>query len=144
VLVVDDNLTNCIVVRAMATRMGLEVAEVHDGQKAVDAVMAGEGFDVVLMDIQMPLLDGYGATCKIRQWEQENARPRTPIVALTADAYDADRARAMDSGMDDFLPKPLKMQDLQSLFARWIPAGPREATTPDQLVSGGPDPMTVP
>jgi CheY-like chemotaxis protein len=123
-LVVDDNPVNRIVIKAMVARMGLQITEAVDGQQGVDAVMAGERFDLVLMDVQMPLLDGYDATRMIRQWEHENARLRLPIVALSADMCDADRRRARESGMDDFLAKPLKFEELRALCARWIPAQP--------------------
>lgn len=123
-LVVDDNPINRIVIKAMVQRMGGQITEAVDGQQGVDAVMGGERFDLVLMDVQMPLLDGYDATRRIRQWEQENFRPRLPIVALTADACEADRRRARESGMDDCLAKPLKFEELRALFARWIPAQP--------------------
>ncbi len=123
-LVVDDNPVNRIVIKAMVSRMGLQVREAVDGQQGVDAVMGGERFDLVLMDIQMPTLDGHAAARKIRQWELENSRPRLPIVALSADTCDADRSRARESGMDDHLTKPLKFEELSALVGRWIPAQP--------------------
>lgn len=127
VLVVDDNPTNRIVIRAMVSRMGLQITEAADGLQAVEAIVRGERFDLVLMDIQMPLLDGFDATRRIRLWEQEHLLARLPIVALSADAHDADRRRASESGMDDFLVKPLKFEDLRVLLARWMPAPPTGA-----------------
>lgn len=121
-LVVDDNPINRIVIKAMVSRMGLQITEALDGQQGVDAVTGGERFDLVLMDIRMPLLDGHDATRRIRQWEQDNLRPRLPIVALTADAQETDLLRARECGMDDCLAKPLKFEDLRVLCARWIPA----------------------
>lgn len=77
--------------------------------------------DLVLMDIQMPVLDGYAATRQIRQWEATASRPHLPIIALTANAYEEDRRRCMDAGMDDFLAKPISVDLLKAVLDRWLP-----------------------
>jgi CheY-like chemotaxis protein len=70
----------------------------------------------------MPVLDGYGATEKIRQWEAHHARPRLPIIALTADAFEEDRRHCLAVGMDDFLTKPIAIDALHLALAKWLPA----------------------
>ena len=71
------------------------------------------------MDVQMPVLDGYAATTRIREWETAHGARRVPIIALTADAYEEDKQRSLASGMDDFLSKPVNFKQLQEMLARW-------------------------
>ena len=120
VLVVDDDPTNRKVVEAMLSRLGLTVASAEDGQQGVAAVVDGETPDLVLMDIRMPVLDGYEATRRIRQWEDANARPRLPIIALTADAFAEHRQHCLAAGMDDFLVKPVKADELPAMLVKWM------------------------
>ena len=75
------------------------------------------------MDIQMPVLDGRSATKAIRAWEQLQQRARLPIIALTADAYEADRQQALAAGMNDFLAKPVLYHALHAVLLRWLPKG---------------------
>lgn len=77
--------------------------------------------DLVLMDLQMPVLDGYGATRYIRQWEADTGQPRVPIIALTADAFEEDRRRCLAVGMDDFLTKPIALEALKAAMTQWLP-----------------------
>jgi PAS domain S-box-containing protein len=123
ILVVEDNATNRIVIQSMLHKMGLEVAMVEDGQQGVAAVQGQQAFDLVLMDIQMPVLDGRSATKAIRAWEQLQQRARLPIIALTADAYEADRQQALAAGMNDFLAKPVLYHALHAVLLRWLPKG---------------------
>jgi len=134
VLVVEDNATNRKVIGALLGKLGLGVRMVEDGQLGLEAVMQEEAFDLVLMDIQMPVLDGYAATERIRRWERENGRPHLTIVALTADAFAEDRQRALNCGMDDFLSKPIEFEALRALLARYLPAAAAEpvAAAPGQ------------
>lgn len=120
VLVVEDNPTNCKVIEALLNKLGIASMLAENGQQAVDAIIRGDTPDVILMDIQMPILDGYAATEQIRRWEAENARPRLPIIALTADAFVEDRERCMSAGMDDFLTKPIIFDALKSALANWL------------------------
>jgi len=120
VLVVEDNLTNRKVVEAMLTKLGLSVSLVDDGQQGVAAVIRGDRPDLVLMDIQMPVMDGYAATRRIRQWEAEQGREHLPIVALTASAFSEDRQNCLSAGMDDFLAKPVDIGELQRTLSKWI------------------------
>ncbi len=110
VLVAEDNLVNCMVIESMLDNLGLRVTTVHDGQEALAAITGGLQPQVILMDLQMPHLDGYGAALHIRQWEQDQGTPGIPIIALTADAFDDDRKRCLTVGMNDFLTKPIHAQ----------------------------------
>jgi two-component system, sensor histidine kinase and response regulator len=126
VLMAEDNGVNQFVARNMLKSLGCEFDIVPNGKEALAAVQRG-GYDLVLMDCQMPVMDGYEATREIRAWEQgqsqSQAQPRRiPILALTANALvgDADTCRA--AGMDDHLAKPYSRKQLGSIMARWLPA----------------------
>ena len=135
ILVVEDNPTNRKVIAAMLDRLGLQVMLAENGQQGVDAAMLEPGPNLILMDIQMPIMDGHTATQHIRAWEQAEGRPRLPIIALTADAYDKDRKAAMASGMDDFMAKPIDLNTLARLLEQWLRAGKGTAATPSQAAS---------
>ena len=120
VLVVEDNPTNRQVAVMLLGRLGVRAACVENGWEAVDAIMRGSTPDVVLMDVQMPVMDGLEATQRIRQWEAENGRLPLAIVAVTAGAFSDDRQACIDSGMDDYLTKPIDMGDLASVLAKWM------------------------
>ncbi len=119
VLVVDDNIINQKVAAKMLERLACSVDVVSDGQQAVDAVKR-QPYDLVLMDVQMPVMDGLDATKNIRTMEGELRH--TIIIAVTANAIQGDRERCLASGMDDYLPKPIKQQDIQSMISKWITA----------------------
>ena len=119
-LIVEDNPTNIAVLSAMLKRLGVDFAVAQNGQEALDRVTSGEVPDLVLMDCQMPVMDGFVATQRIRQWERENGRTRLPIIAVTAAAFAEDRNRCLAAGMDDFLTKPLALSDLKVIFAKWL------------------------
>ncbi len=126
VLVAEDNEINQIVAREMLTRAGCEVEVVGNGRLAVDAVRRAT-FDLVLMDCQMPELDGYDATREIRRLEQDRSRTggrRLPIVALTANAMQGDRERCLEAGMDDHVSKPIDPAQLFGVIDRVMRAGP--------------------
>jgi len=126
VLLAEDNSVNQFVARKMFKRMGCPFDIVANGQLALQAVQQGD-YDIVLMDCQMPVLDGYAATRAIRQWEAERAAAagapaaRIPIVALTANALVGDADLCLDAGMDDHLAKPYTRDQLVSTIARWLP-----------------------
>nr|WP_242508552.1 ATP-binding protein [Rhodocyclus purpureus] len=121
VLVVEDNGVNRKVIERMLTRLGVRLALAEDGRQGVDVLLRGEIPDLVLMDVHMPVMDGYAASRAIRQWEQESGRPRLPIVALTADAFDSSRQECLAAGMDDFLTKPIDVRELTAMLHRWLP-----------------------
>ncbi len=126
VLIAEDNLVNRMVIMAMLGELdcsGLSVTVVEDGQQALDFITQGGVPDLVLMDVQMPVMDGLEATEKIRLWQADHGKPRLPIVALTANAYEEDRQKCLAVGMDDFLVKPLDMKKLHATLVHWLPQG---------------------
>jgi signal transduction histidine kinase/CheY-like chemotaxis protein len=120
VLLAEDNLVNQKVALVMLRKFGIEADVVASGIEALDALL-GVSYDLVLMDCQMPLMDGYEATRRIR--ERERGSRRLPVVAMTANAMVGDRERCLESGMDDHIPKPVRVEELQRALARWLPAG---------------------
>jgi PAS domain S-box-containing protein len=128
VLVVEDNPVNRLVIQGLLARLGLTVALAHDGQQALQAISGGARPELILMDLQMPVMDGYASTAAIRQWQSRAGLPRTPIIALTADAFEEDRLRCLAAGMDDFLTKPIALDALVRALQRWLPKpGPAPA-----------------
>ena len=121
ILVVEDSLTNRLVVETMLGKLGYQVKTLENGQEAVDAIRLGLTPGLILMDCQMPVMDGFTATTRIREWEAQQQSPRLPIVALTAGVFEEDKERCHAVGMDDFLAKPLSFNDLASLLKRWLP-----------------------
>ena len=119
VLVVEDNEVNRMIVQQILQSLGLDVIEAGDGTEALE-VLGNRNVDLVLMDCQMPVMDGYVATRAIRKREVEHGRRRVPIVALTADAFDDDAARSRDAGMDAHLAKPYTRDQLRSMLACWL------------------------
>jgi len=118
VLVAEDNPVNQHVLRAMLRNLGLNATVVGDGRDAL-AALAAQPFDLVLMDCQMPELDGLAATVEQRRREQGSGR-RVPIVALTANALAKDRGRCLDAGMDDYVSKPFVLDVLAQVVQRWL------------------------
>ncbi|MBK8362088.1 MAG: response regulator [Comamonadaceae bacterium] len=135
VLVVEDNLVNQVVIRALLDSLGLSCVVRANGQQGVEALAHASGLDrpdLVLMDLQMPVLDGYAATAKIRRWEADNALPRIPIIALSADAFAEDRQHCINVGMDDFLAKPVDRDRLAKTLRHWLPGGAAGTHLPAQ------------
>jgi signal transduction histidine kinase/DNA-binding response OmpR family regulator len=121
VLVAEDNAVNQAVVRRMLEKQGCQVRVTVDGEKAL-ALLAEQPFELVLMDIQMPVMDGLEAIRRIRALEADGA-PRTPIIALTAHAMDGDRECCLDAGADDYVSKPIDLGTLLSAIDRTVLAG---------------------
>jgi len=122
ILLVEDNSVNQEIGAAMLVSMGCDVEVVEDGRAGLAAAFSGQ-YDVVLMDCQMPVMDGFEATAAIRARESEPAnakRRRLPIIALTANAMTGDRERCLAVGMDDYLSKPFNKQALRSVLERWL------------------------
>lgn len=120
VLLVDDSPVNLLVATTMLTRCGLQVVPAEHGLDALEQLRA-QRFDLVLMDCQMPQMDGFEATLAWRQEEARRLLPRTPVVALTASAVNDDRHRCTASGMDDYLVKPFEIDDLLAIVVRHLP-----------------------
>jgi len=119
VLLAEDNITNQIVAEGMLELFGCRVDLAVNGKEACQAVKDHK-YDIILMDCQMPELDGYSATGKIREFEKQTGASRTPIVALTAHAMGGDRERCLAAGMDDYLSKPLHPNQLQDVLEKWL------------------------
>jgi signal transduction histidine kinase/CheY-like chemotaxis protein len=117
VLLAEDNPINALLARTLLEREGCVVDRVCDGREAL-AAAAGVNYDLILMDLRMPVLDGRETAEALR-----GRGCRAPIVALTADAFEEDRRACLNAGMDDFLTKPLKLTDLQAMLRRWTATG---------------------
>ena len=121
ILVVEDNPLNQTVARVMLERLGQQVTVAENGQEALDQLQADPGrFDLVLMDMQMPKLDGTETTQRWRDYEAVHQLPRLPIVAMTANVMSEHRERCMQSGMDDMIHKPFTRDELHQLICRYL------------------------
>jgi CheY-like chemotaxis protein len=120
VLVVEDQPLNREVANGMLTSLGLRVETANDGQQAL-ARLERERFDVIFMDCEMPVMDGFSAAMELRR--REGNGPRTPIVALTADATSAGREACLAAGMDDYLAKPFSREALHNILGQWLVQG---------------------
>lgn len=118
VLVAEDHHLSQKVVKGMLKRLGMESVTVETGLAALKKVKE-EHFDLILMDCEMPEMNGFDATRAIRLWEQENQRNETPIIALTAHIMDEHKERSMECGMNAHLAKPVEMSELRDLVLRW-------------------------
>ena len=119
VLLVEDNAVNRMIGSEMLKSFGVDVIEAEDGVQAL-TLLEQQRVDLVLMDIQMPVLDGYAATRRARERETRLRLPRVPIVALTANAFDEDAEQAIAAGMDAHLAKPYSREQLRELVRRWL------------------------
>ena len=120
VLLVEDHPINQMLAIKLIERAGHRVTLAQNGQEGLDACMA-QAFDVVFMDMQMPVMDGLAATRAIRAHEAQQGLRRTPIIAMTANAQASDRQACAEAGMDDFLSKPFKAEDLRGMLTRLTP-----------------------
>ncbi len=117
ILIVEDNLMNQKIASFFLEQAGFDYLITSNGKEAVDAVTQGAKFDAVLMDCMMPVMDGLTATKEIRQWEHDQGDDKTPIIALTASVLEEDIQHCFEAGMDAYLPKPYKSNQLYELFA---------------------------
>jgi PAS domain S-box-containing protein len=118
ILIVEDSPLNCDVIYDMLQHLGYQADVVHDGQQALDR-LAAQDYDLVFMDCEMPVLDGYSATREIRAREQREGKKHTPIVALTAHAMLEHRIASEEAGMDDHVTKPLRLHTLRKVLEHW-------------------------
>ena len=126
VLLVEDNYVNAFISAASLESMGVVSVHAADGAEAI-ALYRTRRFDAVLMDCEMPVMDGFAATRLIREHERSAGQPRTPIIALTANALTGDREHCLANGMDDYLSKPIELHQLGALVARWLGSEPAAA-----------------
>lgn len=129
ILLAEDNRINQVVAAGALKKLGCEVEIVDDGRAAVEAV-AAEDYEAVLMDVMMPNMDGYEATRLIRGHEVALGLRPVPIIGVSARAMASDRVFAIDAGMNDYLTKPLRTQELAIVLERWISTA---------LIGGGQD-----
>ena len=120
ILVAEDNIVNQNVAVCLLEKLGYRADVVANGLEAIEA-SARIRYALVLMDCQMPEMDGWKATAMIRTREQEQGTERLPIIALTANAMEGDRDKCLNAGMDDYLAKPVQLEHLRALLVKWIP-----------------------
>ncbi len=140
ILLAEDNITNQQVAIAMLKRMGLRADAVANGAEAVKALETIP-YDLVLMDVQMPVMDGIEATQRIRDPRSAVLNHRIPIIAMTAHALHGDREKFMNAGMDDYVPKPVSSQALADALDRWLP---KDSAARKEPSSGAPATPVVP
>ena len=141
ILVVEDQPLNREVAIGMLVAMGLEVETAHHGQQALDIVQS-RSFDVILMDCEMPVMDGFSATRALRA--RESAGAHTPVIALTADVTSTGRATCLAAGMDDHLAKPFRREALHGILARWLGKREQESTLALTAAVGPPTSANAP
>lgn len=132
ILIAEDNPVNQKVALLQLTTLGFNGHAVANGKEAVEAILSGK-YDLVLMDCQMPEMDGFQATKTIRMGETHSGG-RIPIIAMTAHAMDGDRERCISAGMDDYISKPVDAKKLQKVLVKWMKKGaePERAPLPVQ------------
>ncbi len=141
ILLVEDNSVNQRVALLQLKKLGYEPDTVLNGEQAVAAVQS-KPYDVVLMDCHMPVMDGYTATQRIREWEAQDNRPRVRILAMTADAGRGDAEHCFAAGMDDFITKPVHLPELNAALERVnTAASAAEAGTPEPATAGTQPPV---
>ena len=119
ILLAEDNITNQLVAQGILKRMGLRCDVVANGREAVEAI-ASLPYDLVLMDVHMPVMDGHEATREVRALSDDHPNRHVPIVAMTASAMKRDRESCIEAGMDDFIAKPVTPDALATLLERWL------------------------
>jgi len=129
ILLVEDNLANQEVTRAMLSVFGCEVDVAENGQEGLDAIASRE-YDLVLMDGHMPVMDGIAATQALRAREKEMGRKHLTVVALTAAAMQGEKDLCLAAGMDDYLSKPFTIRDLGGMISKWIPVETKDSGGP--------------
>jgi CheY-like chemotaxis protein len=118
-LIADDYLINQELTKEMMELMGCVVDVAEDGVVALENYI-NNTYDVIMMDVQMPNMDGYEATKKIREIENSTGRSHTPIIAITASALKGDEEKCLKAGMDDYISKPIKGENLENTLAKYI------------------------
>ncbi len=146
-LLVEDNPVNRQVAQRLLSLIGITFDVAENGKEAFEMMGRG-GFDVVLMDCQMPVMDGYTATRSRRTLEQERSLPRVPIIAMTANAMAGDREKCLASGMDDYMSKPLNRGLLEQTIRKWMPKNRKPtaapvAATPAAPIAPPPAPVRI-
>ena len=119
ILLCEDNEINMRVAAMILKKLNIEIDFAENGQEAINKFLHIK-YDVILMDCMMPVLDGYEATLKIREIEAQQGLKRTPIIALTANSTKEDMEKCLDTGMDDFIGKPIKREFVEDKLRKWL------------------------
>lgn len=122
VLIAEDDMTNQKVAMKLVSKFGADPIIANNGVEALELLKKGP-YDAVLMDMRMPFMDGVEVTSLFREWERQQGRRRTPVIAFTANVSNEDRERCLASGMDDFLGKPIQMDKFHECLQRWLKEG---------------------
>ena len=130
ILIAEDNQINQEVAKGMLEKFGVQAAVAGNGRETVEANLRTP-FDLIFMDCQMPVMDGYEATRLIRSSDQRRDRP--VIVAMTANAFNEDRERCIQAGMDDYVAKPFRKSDIEGILRKWLPRIAINAGTPQPV-----------
>jgi CheY-like chemotaxis protein len=130
ILLVEDSLANQRLAIGLLSKWGHQVVLATNGREAVERAASGGPFDLVLMDVQMPEMDGFEATARILEGERAAGRPHVPVVAMTAHAMKGDRERCLEAGMDAYLAKPIRAPELSRMIARFAGVAPGQPTAP--------------
>jgi CheY-like chemotaxis protein/HPt (histidine-containing phosphotransfer) domain-containing protein len=143
VLLVEDNPVNRQVAQRLLTLIGVSFETAENGKEGVDKAAAGQ-FDAVLMDCQMPIMDGYAATRAMRKLQTDGQLGKLPIIAMTANAMVGDREKCLSCGMDDYMSKPLNRAMIEQMLRKWLPPGATSrapATPPPAATAPAPRPL---
>ena len=119
ILLAEDNPVNQMVACRMLEKLGLEAVVAGNGNLALKQ-LESEKFDAVLMDCQMPEMDGFAATRILRDYEKQMSKPHITVIAMTANVMEGDRERCLDAGMDDYIGKPVQLEELEEILLRWL------------------------
>lgn len=120
ILLVEDNPVNQIVAKKMLEKVGLSYEVANNGEEAINRLKQPHEFNLVLMDCQMPVMDGYVATQVLREYEEENSLPHLPVIAMTANAMEGDKDKCLSVGMDDYVAKPVNQNALKETISKWL------------------------
>jgi len=120
VLMAEDNRINAEFAKEMLEKLKCEVVAIRNGREAVEILRNDRNFDLIFMDCQMPIMDGFEATKQVREHEKKGKLTQIPIVALTANAMKGDKERCIQAGMDDYLSKPVRQKDFAGMIRKWL------------------------
>jgi CheY-like chemotaxis protein len=131
-LVVEDNIINQKLIYSILKNFSIDVTIANNGQEALNMRKDSDGYDIIFMDIQMPIMSGVEATKKILEYERENGKKHIPIVALTANAIQGDKEKYLASGMDRYIQKPIDVDELTAILEEYFPLNDIRDTIPLQ------------
>jgi two-component system, sensor histidine kinase and response regulator len=120
ILMAEDNRINAEIAKEMLERLGCEVVTAPNGRNACEILKTDRNFDLIFMDCQMPIMDGFEATSKLIEQENTSAQQHIPIIALTANSMQGDKEKCIAAGMDDYLSKPVSQKDFAQMVSKWL------------------------